>query len=398
MNKNFRQRFLYCSLLFFIIINKPLFAIELTENIQLHGFLTQGAFYTSKNNYMGNSHDKVSFDQTEIGLNIFWQAHAKIDFSAQGLYRRAGAVETGALRTDYAMMNINLFNNENNNFGVRLGRIKNPIGLYNETRDVAFTTPSILLPQSIYLERSRSLFLSSDGVQLHSRHQLGPGWLSVKLNYGKMQNDNDELKNMTLGTMAPGKLETEDASFLGQIKYNFQSDKYILALSYVDVTLDYKPGSSDFLNAGSAQFTPYILSAQFNGEKIGLTGEYYYSYNKFRDFGVIPDTSPVSENWYIQGSYRLSHKWQSIIRYDVNYLDKDNRTGSNLEQANLPAHMGFTKDWMIGLRWDITPSIMIRGEYHNINGTSWLPSADNPDRSKTKQYWDLFSIQASYRF
>jgi len=60
--------------------------------------------------------------------------------------------------------------------------------------------------------------------------------------------------------------------------------------------------------------------------------------------------------------------------------------------------MGFTKDWMIGLRWDISPSLMIRGEYHTINGTSWLSSADNKDRHATEQYWDLFALQISYRF
>ncbi len=401
MNKNYKQillhsKLLCCAILFF---SQAASAIELAENIELHGFLTQGAFYTSDNNYNGKSDDKVSFDQTEIGVNIFWQVNEKIDFSALALYRQAGEVEDGDVRLDYGMLNINLFNDENNALGARLGRIKNPFGLYNETRDVAFTTPSILLPQSIYPETSRSLFVSSDGIQLYSKHQLGDGWLSLKGNYGKIHNDNDEIQKPILGSFAQGKLDSDDAFFIGQIKYNFQSDQYIFALSYADIKLDYDPSAYDLIAAGSARFRPYVLSAQYNGEYFSLTSELYYSKNEFKNFGpYFPDSSPVTTNAYIQGTYRLSHNWQTILRYDVNYLNKDDRSGSNFEKLGMPAHIGFTKDWMIGLRWDVNPRLMVRGEFHNINGTSWLSSADNPDRNQTKQYWNLFSLQISYRF
>jgi len=402
MSKYYRMNlftFFLLALLCLLLIIRPAAAIELAENLHLHGFITQGAFHTSDNNYNGQSDDSISFDQTEIGLNIFWQFNEIIDFSAQGLYRRAGEVEPGDLRLDYGMMNINLFNNEDNHLGLRLGRIKNAIGLYNETRDVAFTTPSILLPQSIYMDRARSLFVSSDGAQLHSGHQLGNGWLSFNLGYGEPQNDNDEILQTMFGSFTQGKLEADNRTFMGQIKYNFLSDKYIVALSYSDVPLDYKPGARDPIAAGTATFSPYILSAQYNGEKISLTGEYYYSENKFRGFGQYsPDYSPVTTNWYLQGIYRLSHQWQAILRYDESYMNKDDKSGSIFEQVGLPAHMGFSKDWMIGLRWDIRPNLMLRGEYHNINGTSWLPHADNPDKNQTSQYWDLLTLQISYRF
>jgi len=178
-----------------------------------------------------------------------------------------------------------------------------------------------------------------------------------------------------------------------------KSDKYIFAISYADVTLDYKPGLGDIFSSGSAKFAPVIFSAQYNGEKISLTSEYYFSKNIFKNFGpYYPDYSPITTNYYLQAAYRLSNKWQTTLRYDVNYLNKDDRSGSQFERVGLPSHMGYTKDWMFGLRWDITPSIMVRGEYHYINGTSWISAADNPDRIQTEQYWDMFALQLSYRF
>ncbi len=392
----------YLQIVFFVFILsgiKHSYAIHLSEKFQVHGFLTQGAFYTTDNNYNGESENKVSFDQTEIGLNALWQVAKKVSFSAQGLFRRAGKTDNGSIRLDYALINIDLFNSLQSQLGIRLGRVKNPIGLYNETRDMAFTTPSILLPQSIYHDRIRSLYLSSDGGQFFADYQLGSGWLSIKANYGLPQNDNDELRTSILGPFAYGELNADKASIFTQVSYNIESNKYIVAVSYANIPLNYKAISEDIFSPGSIKFSPYVFSAQYNGDKISLTGEYYYSRNYFKDFGPFyPDLSSVTIGWYLQGAYRLSDKWQATLRYDVNQLNRDDPSGSFFENIGLPHHMTFTKDWMIGLRWDITPRMMLRGEYHKINGTSWLPNTDNPDRNQTQQYWEMFSLQFSYRF
>ncbi len=63
-----------------------------------------------------------------------------------------------------------------------------------------------------------------------------------------------------------------------------------------------------------------------------------------------------------------------------------------------PDHSRFAKDLTVGLRWNITPSIMLRAEYHRVNGTGWLSTLDNPNPAFTDQHWNLFAAQASYRF
>jgi len=142
-----------------------------------------------------------------------------------------------------------------------------------------------------------------------------------------------------------------------------------------------------------------MLSAQYNGEKFSLTGEYKYQENDFKDFGQFyPDSDPVSESWYLQAGYRFKYNWQVYARYDEAYSNKDDRSGKQNALIGVPGHQTFAKDAMFGVRWDINPSIMLRAEYHNINGTSWLTSADNPDRSKTDRYWDLVALQLSLRF
>ena len=82
---------------------------------------------------------------------------SNLQFSVQGLSRTAGEGSPGNIRLDYGFIDYTFSNQENSQFGIRLGRMKNPLGFYNDTRDVPFTRPSILLPQSIYFDRTRKL-------------------------------------------------------------------------------------------------------------------------------------------------------------------------------------------------------------------------------------------------
>ena len=381
---------------------------DVTDDLKLHGFFTQSAVYTSANNMYGDSEDSVSTEFAEAGLNAYYSAFDKLSFSVQALYRNAGKVDNDTVDIDYAFLDLTLSEYDWGEYGIRLGRIKNPLGLYNETRDVAFTTPSIILPQGIYYDRSRSLLLSADGAQFYLRHRLDDDDVSFKLNYGKPRNDNDELLKAVIPYPTPiipvyplGDLETSssDLAVIGQISYERNGGETIYAFSYADVSLKYDPESYDLFTAGTTDFKLYIFSAQYNGEKFSLTAEYLYQDNDFNDFGPLyPDADSTTESWYLQAGYRLKPNWQVYARYDENYLDKDDRNGKANDLIARPRHIAFSRDTMIGVRWDLNPSIMLRAEYHNINGTSWLTSADNPDRSKTERYWDLFALQLSLRF
>ncbi|MFD2989988.1 hypothetical protein [Sphingopyxis terrae] len=85
------------------------------------------------------------------------------------LSRRAGGDTSDAAPTlDYGVVDYQMLASPARTLGVQVGRFKNPFGLYNQTRDVAFTRPSILLPQSIYFDRTRALGLAADGISLYA--------------------------------------------------------------------------------------------------------------------------------------------------------------------------------------------------------------------------------------
>jgi len=376
---------------------------DLPGDLQIHGFASQSYITTSDNDVFGNSDHGGSFGFTEAGLNASVRPLPRLQISAQMLSRRAGEGNSGMPRLDYGFLDYRLYSQEANQFGIRVGRLKNPLGFYNETRDVAFTRPSILLPQSIYFDRTRNLGLSSDSIQLYgdtAHSSLG----SVSAQFGialPVVGDRDtEVAFLTVPR--PGHL-TRDISYIGRGIYETNDKRIRLAVSGTWVNIGYNPSINESLGSGSIQFSPIYFSAQYNAERWSLTSEYalrHFVYSGFHN-PRIDSLNFFGESFYFQGEYRFTPKWEGILRYDVLFTDRADRNGSHFaatDPLKRPAHSRFAKDITVGLRWNVTPEFMLRAEYHRVNGTGWLSTLDNPINVPTEQHWNLFAIQASYRF
>lgn len=374
-------------------------AVDMLDGrLQVHGFIGQGLVNTSGNNFLGDTNDSVSDDFREIGLNASYRAIPQLLFSAQLMSHRAGESDNGDPDIDYAFVDWTAVSGGWGRAGVRLGRVKNPFGLYNKTRDVPFTRPSIILPQSIYFERTRKISLSADGVNLYAEKFGEFGVLSAEVVLGRppMDRASDE----AIVPNARGDFETDDTQ-LYQLKYESPTGQYVLALTHVNLGVKYRPAAGDFLKAGYFHFDPTILSAQYNAENWSATAEYARRSYGLRNFGIPAlSVSQVGESYYLQGTYRLLPKLEGLLRYDVTYSNKDDRNGRDYAaRTGGHAFTQYTKDWTVGLRYDVTPEFMIRAEYHNIEGTAILPSLDNPlGASSHQKNWDMWMLLGSFRF
>ncbi|MCP5419668.1 MAG: hypothetical protein H6970_04750 [Gammaproteobacteria bacterium] len=370
------------------------------EGVQLHGFASQGFLLTSDNNFFGGTDGDGSFGFGELGLNGSWQISPDLLLSLQVLSRRAGETDDGDLRMDYGFLDYSFISDADNRWGIRLGRIMNPLGLYNDTRDVAFTRPSILLPQSIYFDVNRNLALSADGVQLYGERRTDWGDFFLQLGYVYPRVDDPDFERSIFFGDALGDLES-DPSWIGRLTYERDGGRFRFMVSGAQVNVGYDPGGPiDPFQAGKFRFQPLILSAQYNAERWSFTTEYAPRPVSLYSFGpFLPDTDFTGQSYYLQGTYKFAPRWEGLLRYDVLYWDTDDRDGSKFaELTGLPAHSRFSKDWTVGLRWDVTPSFMLRAEFHYIDGTGWLSELENPGRLDTDRYWNLFAILASFRF
>lgn len=377
-------------------------------DLQIHGFIGQSYIVTSHNDVFGNSDKGGSFGLTEAGLNASFRPLPKLLVSAQVLSRRAGEGNSGMPRLDFAFLDYRVYSHEANQFGIRAGRLKNPFGFYNDTRDVPFTRPSILLPQSIYFDRTRNLGMSGDSVQAYS-DLSHPKWGSFSTQFGiwwPIVHDKDTHASV----LAPGMNGnlSREPSYIGRGIYETNDKRIRLAVSGIWLNTNYISASNDTLptdGSGSLQFSPIYFSAQYNTERWSLTSEYairHFAYSNFNN-GVLDSTNFYGESYYVQGEYRFTPKWEGFVRYDVLFTDRSDKSGKqwasvNPTDPNRVDHSRYAKDITVGLRWNVTPEFMLRAEYHHVIGTGWLSGLDNPEKKFTNKEWDLFAIQGSYRF
>lgn len=382
---------------------------DLPGDLQIHGFASQAYIATSDNDVFGNSDQGGSFGLTESGLNASVRPLPRLQLSAQVLSRRAGKGNSGIPRLDYGFLDYRIYSHEVNQFGIRVGRLKNPFGFYNDTRDVPFTRPSIMLPQSIYFDRVRNISLSGDSVQLYGETAVSSlGTVSTQFGVFLPIVSDKDTELALIGALQPGHLQ-RDVSYIGRGIFETNDKRLRLGISGIWLNTSYDPNSklNDPIGAGALQFSPVYFSAQYNAERWTLTSEYairHFKYNNSFNVKPLNGLDFFGESYYFQGEYRFTPKWVGILRYDALFTDRSDRDGSHWA-AMSPAtrsgleHSRFAKDITVGLRWNATPQFMLRAEYHHVNGTGWLSRLDNPaSEGPLSQHWDLYAIQASYRF
>ncbi|QJR00173.1 hypothetical protein [Halomonas sp. PGE1] len=372
---------------------------SMLDTLQLHGFLSQALVITDRNDFFGpSSSGGGSLKYTEIGANASFRPHQDVLIAAQVLSRRAGGDGSDAKPVlDYGVVDYQMVSNQQRTLGVQLGRSKNPFGFYNQTRDVAFTRPSILLPQSIYFDRTRSLALSGDGVAFYMEERIPSGTLRGQLSYGVPQAGDDLRGTLRLDTV-PGSLDPQ-RSAIGQIRYEHDGGRIIAAISKADANASFDssmPGLSD----GDFYFRPWVLSLQYNEEQWSLTAEYAWRNSGLKNFNNPAFNFDVTgESWYVQYTRRFHENWQWLVRYDSLISNRDDRSGSAYEASGAgPAHSQFAEDYTLGLQWTVNPRVLLAAEYHHIDGTGWLPVQDNPDPAETSRRWNMLLFQLSLRF
>ncbi len=387
-----------CALLFCVGF-APTLVVAIDPAVQFHGFFTQGYSYTSDNSFFGSAAAEGSFDYTEVGVNASARPNKYLLATGQILYREAGAADD-RVDLDYALLDYRGHSTEFVDAGVRLGRIKNPLGLYNDTRDVAVSRPSVILPQSIYFDRTRDLALSGDGIGFYGERRGDRSVLTVEFNVVKPRVDTDNLEPILLGAQRVGRFEDEPSALVRAI-LNTAEERLRLALSVAAVNLRYEAGPNDVSDSGDVLFSPRILSIQYNAERWILTSEYARREFEFDDIAYIPFDTRTGESFYLQAQYKLADCCWILGRRDVLYQDIDDKSGEKFEALTggaRPAHTQFAKDWTVSLRWQPGRNWLVSAEHHWVQGTAWLPIEDNPDPAQTVEDWRMFLMLVSVWF
>ncbi len=387
-----------------------------SDNLQVHGFASQAFVYTTDNNFYGDSdHGSVAF--TELGLNASFQLSPSLRLAGQVLSRHAGEFDHGSPRIDYALIDATLISSSKGRAGVYLGRIKNPIGLYNDTRDVAHTRQGIFNAQTVYFDKVRELIMSSDGMQFYSEYLFSNGALLIQAGMGYPLPDKN-VEHTYMGKDWAGNISGDELGLFGRVMYEHDGGRWIYAITGSQTTLDFNHGAADAtpfgLSSGEIEIDYTILSAQYNGEKWQFTTEVALQHTSYNDISIAFDNAGFdSTAYYGQLDYKFTPQWQAFIRYEEIHLHDDwngKKTAEKsiansqfladnygIQQTPTPAHANYAKIWTVGGYWDIKNNFRIRTEYQLVEGTLTLSPREN-NIPLSDKYWNLFAISLSYRF
>lgn len=133
------------------------------RSVQIHGFGSQGFAWSHQNNYLTMKTSQGSFAMTDGGVNISSQLTDRFRVGAQVSTRNIGSLGDWHPTLDWAFGDYKI----KDWFGIRAGKVKTPLGLYNDTQDMEFLHTFALLPQAVYPTDLRDATIGHIGADIY---------------------------------------------------------------------------------------------------------------------------------------------------------------------------------------------------------------------------------------
>jgi hypothetical protein len=279
--------------------------------------------------------------------------------------------------------------------GVRGGKVKTTLGLYNDTQDLDFLRVFALLPQSVYPTDLRDATIAHLGGDIYGnvalKHRLGD------LAYtGYAGHRSDSIYSGYPYLLS--QFGTIFTSFGGlqygaDLRWDTPVKGLLIGASRLNQDTTGKGSGVNPLNPGAGRI-PYSESAradwtnQFYGEykvgKLRIDSEYR---RYWRDQSIFSGTSENSDDvrgWYVSGAYRIVKRLELgsyYSRYSITSINEGALAAAgfpNQTDTNLPANHVF--DRVITARVDLKSfwNVKVEGHFMNGYGSSTYPDGFYP--------------------
>lgn len=364
--------------------------------VEIHGFLSQGFIKTTENDYLAES-ERGSFEFSEVGVNFTKALSDRLSVGFQLFARDIGPIGNYQPQFDWYYLDYRFADW----FGIRAGRTKLPIGLYNESSDIDAAHVPVLLPQSVYPLQLREALLAQTGAELYGLVQLGSaGDLEYRLFGGTIfldtANAAPELRELHIPYMAGTRLLYQppiDGLTLGASLELLRLDlDYTLTPEQHELYAANGWLPSDFDGTASARvpMAQWIASVEYQIQDLSLAAEYGRTYARVESSLSIPEPSEIKEAYYVMASYRVRSWFTPGVYYSLFRPDFENRRGVHAYQHDLA----------LTLRYDLDPHWILKLEGHYMHGTAGLQSELNAGKPLTalEEDWAIFLAKTTAYF
>lgn len=281
------------------------------RTVQVHGFASQGFVYTNQNNWLTMNTSHGSAAMTDMGLNMSSQFTDKFRVGAQVYDRNLGELGQWHPSLDWAVADYRF----QNWFGVRAGKVKTTLGLYNDSQDLDALHVFALLPQSVYPADLRDTMIAHSGGDLYGnvalRHHLG------ELSYtGFVGHRSDSIYSGYPYLVARFDVYLRSMGGLqygGDLRWSTPVKGLTIGASRMNEEITAKGSFVNLFNP-SAGLAPYETSStafwtngyygQYVVRKLRIDAEYRRHFSRQT---YLPGVEPAIDTraWYVSGTYRI---------------------------------------------------------------------------------------------
>ena len=365
--------------------------------VEIHGFVSQGAFKTNSNNYLARDSVDGSLEFSEAGIN-FTKAFGDLRIGLQLFARDLGAIGDYKPQLDWYYLDYRVADW----LGLRAGRLKLPLGLYNETSDIDSARVPVLLPQSLYPTQSRDYFLAQTGGELYGLLSLGvAGALDYRAYGGTIFIDVPSYSaagstSVRIPYLYGGRLMWRTP--LQGLQAGASAQELRLDVHYTpsgDVLATFPmPLPPDFKGNVELEVpvTIFVASIEYAAHDLSLSAEYLREWVEVESSlpEVYPESETTAEGFYLMASYHVTSWFTPGAYYSLSYPNVEDRNGRDAYQH----------DVALSLRYDLTDHWLLKLEGHYMSGTATLDPALNDDtpRSELARDWSAFFAKTTAYF
>jgi hypothetical protein len=316
------------------------------NKIQIHGYATQGFLYSSNNNFLATKSKQGDFNWQEAVATLNSNIVDRLRIGVQIRASQLGQTGAPIINLDWASADYQY----KDYLAFRVGKVKTPIGLLNETQDIDPAHVWSLLPQNMYSLTSRGLSLAHEGADVYGSIIRKPiGKVTYKAFLGGLYMDPHD--GFLLNLRRSG--VTYDSGPTGKIgggNLNWEPVNGLTAgVSVHEASLT---GTATVLGNTKIRVDPIVNPyLRYEHGIFAVSGEYNRLHG--RAYGSLFDT----RNWYAAATVKAT-KHLSLGSY---YLQE-----FNVRSPLGPAR--FSKDWTVSARWDLNDYFYLKTEGHFVKG------------------------------
>lgn len=371
-----------------------------SEEISIHGFISQGYLKSDKNNYLAGSEDG-SFQFNEMGINFSTQALEDLRIGCQFFARDLGDIGNDDIVINWAYGEYAW----KNWLGLRAGLVKGILGLYNDIRDFDSLRTCIFLPASVYNEWFRDGINNLKGLELFGFVPIGAaGMLEYQFQVGQTQVATNSgtaklIMTLTENLKQINKIEAGNV-YVGNVRWLTPIDGLRIGSAYVrsdslwEGTISLNNTLEFPIRYDSSVIEYMTISVEYIFKNFIFSAENYRT--KAKNTIYIPGLAPFradndsKKSFYVNLTYRFSG-WFEAGCYYSKYINSQITS----EDDFVSASENELEEFCISLRFDIHPNWLLKLEPHLMNGKFGV---DPDSNGKKYKEWMFYSAKVSYAF